>query len=117
MNQQPQPTVLFLSSDLVFSSRVKSAATAAGYGFRVGASLPQDGLGSIRYVVLDLSTKSGLVPDFVDQAAQNCPEAELIAYGPHVHEAKLAAAKEAGIPLVLTQGQFSSKLPQLFAGG
>ena len=106
--------VVFLSGDLMFASRVKAAAQAAGLGFRFGGSLPTDTTESIRFVILDLATRSGLTSDIVGQCEQHCPDAKLIAFGPHVQTSKLAAAKEAGIPVVVTRGQFDSKLSSLF---
>jgi len=98
----------------MFASRVKAAAATAGLEFRFGGSLPNEDTESIQFVVLDLSTRSGLTSEIVGQCADRCPDARLIAYGPHVQTAKLAAAKEAGIPTVLTRGQFDSKLSTLF---
>ena len=38
-----------------------------------------------------------------------CPS-NTIAFGPHVHETKLAAAREAGCDVVLTRGQFDAQM-------
>lgn len=107
-------SVVFLSGDLMFASRVGGAAKAAGYEFRFGGSLPEDHTDTIRFVVLDLSTRSGLTSEIVSQCAERCPSAQLIAYGPHVQVQKISAARAAGIPTVMTRGQFDSKLPTLF---
>jgi hypothetical protein len=107
-------TVVFLSGDLIFASRVRAAAEKAGLQFRLSGSLPETETESIAYVVLDLSTRSTLTSEISRQCAQRCPDAQLIAYGPHVQAGKLAAAREAGIPSVLTRGQFDSKLAALF---
>lgn len=109
----PAGTVVFLSGDLIFTSRVKAAAERAGLDFRVSGKLPAD-QAAIRFVILDLSTRSGLAADLAGQCADTCPDARLIAYGPHVQVNRLAAAKDAGIPIVLTRGQFDSKLSTLF---
>lgn len=106
--------VVFLSGDLMFASRVKAAAESAGLVFQFSGNLPEENTDSIRFVVLDLATRSGLTAEIVGQCEQRCPQAELIAYGPHVQVAKLTAAKEAGIPIVLTRGQFDQRLPTLF---
>ncbi len=110
----PCGSVVFVSGDLMFASRVKAAAENAGLQFRFGGKLPDDQTAAIRFVVLDLSTRSGLTAEIASQCAVQCPEAQLIAYAPHVQAAKLAAAKQAGIPTVLTRGQFDSKLSSLF---
>ncbi len=106
--------VLFLSGDLMFASRVRAAAERAGYEFRLATSLPETSDDGVRYVVLDLSTRSTLVPTIVEGTAQQCPNAELIAYGPHVQINRLSAAREAGVPRVLTRGQFDQMLGGLF---
>ena len=112
----PAGTVVFLSGDLMFASRIKAAAERAGVAFRLSGSLPQTETDAIGYVILDLSTRSALTPEIVSQCAQLCPDAKLIAYGPHVQTGRLAAAKEAGIPVVMTRGQFDAKLATLFYG-
>ncbi len=107
-------SVVMLSGDLMFSSRVKAAAERAGLGFRISGSLPENETESIRYVILDLSTRSGLIDEIASQCTQRCPQAILIAYGPHVHVDKLNRARAASIPTVMTNGQFDSQLSSLF---
>jgi hypothetical protein len=108
------PSVVMLSGDLMFASRVKAAAERAGLEFRFGGALPADNTDAIRFVVLDLSTRSGLTAEIAGQCAERCAEAKLIAYGPHVHVERLKAARQAGIETVLTNGQFDAGLGQLF---
>ncbi len=106
--------VLMLSGDLMFSSRVKSAAERAGKQFQMGGSLPGGELDKIGFVIIDLSTRSGLLPEITQQCKARCPQARLIAYGPHVQADKLSAARKAGIETVLTNGQFDQALSRLF---
>lgn len=111
--------VLFLSGDLMFASRVRSAAERAGYEFQLAGQLPSkesvDELDlAIRFVILDLSTRSSLIEGFADRCQGVCPSATLIAYGPHVQSGRLDAARGAGIPTVMTRGQFDRQLPTLF---
>ncbi len=108
-------SVVMLSGDLIFSSRVKAAAERVGLRFRVAENLPDDDTDSIRFVVLDLSTRSKLTDEIVAKCNERCPQAKLIAYGPHVQIAKLGSARAAGITMVMTNGQFDSQLPQLFS--
>ncbi len=75
---------------------------------------PMTSTDSIRFVVLDLSTRSKLTDEIVTQCNERCPQAKLIAYGPHVQIAKLGKARAAGIAMVMTNGQFDSQLPRLF---
>ncbi|TWU37304.1 hypothetical protein Poly41_34330 [Novipirellula artificiosorum] len=98
----------------MFASRVRGAAETAGFAFEFGGSLPEGDLSSVRFVILDLSTRSGLVPNLVTEVAQRCCEAKLMAYGPHVQIARLKEAREAGVPVVLTRGQFDGALATLF---
>ena len=107
-------SVVMLSGDLLFSSRVKMAAQRAGLQFRVAGNLPDDETELIRFVVLDLSTRSKLTDQIADQCNERCPDAKLIAYGPHVQVNKLNKARESGITTVMTNGQFDSQLPRIF---
>ena len=114
-DSSPRGSVVMLSGDLMFASRVKSAVQRAGLEFRFGGQLPEDETDSIRYVVLDLSTRSTLTSQIVEMCQQRCPQARLIAYGPHVVTDRLNEARDAGIPTVMTNGQFDQQLPHLFA--
>ena len=112
--ESPAGTVVFLSGDLMFASRVKGAAERAGLDFVFSGALPAEDTDRIRFVILDLSTRSSLTSELVQTCGESCPQAKLLAYGPHVQAARLSAAREAGIPLVLTRGQFDAKLSSLF---
>tara|TARA_R110002049_G_scaffold72490_1_gene187028 strand:+ start:146775 stop:147125 length:351 start_codon:yes stop_codon:yes gene_type:complete len=114
MTDTPSGTVVFLSGDLMFASRVRGAAENAGLSFYLGGNLPEDDDKTIRYVILDLSTRSSLTESIAQQCAQRCPDATLLAYGPHVQVGKLTVAKESGIPVVMTRGQFDSRLSTMF---
>ena len=114
MSESREGIVVFLSGDLMFASRVRGAAEQAGLRFHLGGNLPDEINEQIKYVVLDLSTRSQLTETLMSQCAERCPGATLIAYGPHVQVSKLAAAKDAGIPVVMTRGQFDSRLSTLF---
>lgn len=108
-------SVIMLSGDLMFASRVKSAAQNAGLQFQLGGALPAGDLAAVRYVILDLSTRGGMSSAIAGQCAERCPNARLIAYGPHVHVEKLQAAREAGIGMVITNGQFNAMLSTMFS--
>ena len=102
-------SVLFLSGDLIFASRVRAAATANGREFQLSGSLPDDCQG-VAFVIVDLSSRSKVIDGLMDACQRQCPEARVIAYGPHVQVARLKAARDAGIPTVLTRGQFDAVL-------
>ncbi|QDT06398.1 hypothetical protein K227x_48070 [Rubripirellula lacrimiformis] len=114
MNADANDRVVMLSGDLMFGSRVKSSAERAGWKFYLGGRLPDGDLDDVRYVIVDLATRSGVVDTIVAQCADRCANANLIAYGPHVHVEKLKKAREAGIPRVITNGQFDAMLSTMF---
>ena len=107
------PAVVFLSGDLMFASRVQSAAEVQGCEFHFCGALPD--VQGIAFVIVDLATRSGVVEGLVEQCEESCPGAKIIAYGPHVQIAKLEKARAAGIDVVLTRGQFDQALSNLFS--
>lgn len=115
----PQPAVIFLSGDLIFAGRVRAACEAADMQFAFAASLPPQSEESdkdeadVHWVILDLATRSGIAQTIVPEVRQRYPAARLIAYAPHVHTARLAAAREAGFDQVMTRGQFDSWLTRI----
>lgn len=106
--------VVFLSGDLMFASRVRAAAEASDLDFHFGGTVP-DIEAEIAWVIVDLATRSGAVDGLAETCQQKCPEAKLVAFGPHVHVARLEKARAAGIPTVLTRGQFDRVLASLFS--
>jgi CheY-like chemotaxis protein len=109
-------SILFLTTDLVFSSRVAGAAARAGLSLRTVASqtalLETAAAAQADLIVLlDLNSPSVDPADIVPalRAAPHRPQA-IIAYGPHVHEDRLAAATAAGCDEVLTRGEFNATM-------
>ncbi|WP_146602456.1 histidine kinase [Novipirellula aureliae] len=115
MTEANSPSVVFLSGDLMFASRVRGAAEQSGYQFRFGASLPEGDLSSVKFVIVDLATRSKLIPTIVSEVVNRCGGARLIAYAPHVQMDRIKAAREAGVPVVLTRGQLDGSLGTLFS--
>jgi hypothetical protein len=110
--------VLFLSSDLMFSSRVMGAAKAHGVAIlQVAdqAALADKIVADCRLALIDLSLDPLNLPAAVRAIRAGSPGAQIIAYGPHVDEAALADAKEAGCDQVLTRGQFNKQYAELLA--
>ncbi|MGB7328575.1 MAG: histidine kinase [Rubripirellula sp.] len=114
MSTETSNRILMVSGDLVFGSRVKAAAERADWKFSLGGRLPDGELDDVRYVIVDLSTRSGVVGTIVGECNERCPSAKLIAYGPHVQVPKLKAARDAGIEQVITNSQFDAMLATLF---
>lgn len=113
-------SALLLTADLACSSKVAGAAARAGAelttAMSVAALFDRMADRPARLVLLDL-TAPGLEPAAIvgKLKALPAPPAAVIAFGPHVHEAKLAAAAEAGCDEVLARGAFYGQVEQLLA--
>jgi DNA-binding NarL/FixJ family response regulator len=112
--------VLFLTADLVFSSRVVGVAKQIGRLVSVVASAKalvekcDEEPGSL--AIIDLSLPRLNAGDLLAQLrALPQPPRAVVAYAPHVHENLLAAAVEAGCTEVLTRGQFNSQIEGILA--
>ena len=99
---------LYITTDLMFSSRVSGVAQRVGVDLQTsGPATVVEGLSiAPDLVIIDLSTPGISIAELVMQVKAGVPSARVIAYGPHVHEAKLAAAQAAGCDAVFTRGQF-----------
>ena len=106
--------IVMLSGDLMFASRVRSVAERSGFLFAFGGNLPDGSLDDVRAVVLDLGTRGGLAATLKSQCDERCPAAKVIAFGPHVQADKIQRAKDSGIELVMTNGQFDRSMHLLF---
>jgi hypothetical protein len=113
IDQQSIGGVLMLSGDLMFASKVKSAAARVGRPFQLSGAVPDEPLDSLAFVILDLATRGKLLPRIVEDCRARCPQAQLIAFGPHVQVDALAAARRAGVPTVMTNGQFDRALSSM----
>lgn len=108
-------TVVLLSSDLAVLSRVEGAAARGGQSVRSASNEAQAvqlcEAGDVGAVVIDLSMSSLDIAALVSplKALPNS-RVRTVAFGPHVHEHRLAAAREAGCDLVVSRGQFFSQL-------
>jgi CheY-like chemotaxis protein len=108
--------IIFLTTDLLFSSSVAGAAARIGLKLRTAAThaalLELAGAAEANSIVLlDLNSPGVEPADVVPalRALPNPPRA-IIAYGPHVQEDRLVAAKAAGCDEVLTRGQFNATM-------
>lgn len=109
---------IFLTNDLIFSSRVSSAAGNQGAALKVvgsqAALLEEASQEDTALVVLDL-TSAGLQTDVcVADLRKLASPPKIVAYAPHVMEGKLVAARDAGCDEVLTRGQFDQRIATLF---
>jgi DNA-binding NarL/FixJ family response regulator len=110
-------SVLLASTDLMFAPRVSDAARALGGTCRmVSAGQLAEALNpETRLVLLDLSL-AGLDPQqVVASVRSSAPSAGVVAFGPHVHEARLEAARAAGCNEVVSRGELHGRLPAILA--
>ena len=108
--------IVFLSDDLMFAPRVSGQARAAGWQLSEAGS-PSLAVALVeaespRLLIVDLET-SGL--DIAELIAQldSTKRPQVLAFGPHVHLARLESAREAGCDQVVSRGRFSSDLASL----
>lgn len=107
--------ILLMTADLVCHSRVAAAARdkAVLHTAATRDALLEHAPGC-RQMFVDLQTPGLDIAQAVASLRQTAgPRVRIVAFGPHVHQEKLAAARAAGCDLVLTQGQFYSSLDEL----
>ncbi|MEQ8787660.1 MAG: histidine kinase [Pirellulaceae bacterium] len=109
---------ILLSGDLMFLSRVQGAARSRGVEFQSASSVEAllEHLAEDRgaLVMIDLSAGKLDVAATVGRIREKSPLVRIVAYGPHVHEQKLAEAASAGCD-VMTRGQFNASFDSLLA--
>jgi DNA-binding response OmpR family regulator len=112
--------VVLVSGDLMGASRVEGAARLSGVEYQmvgtIDAAIDACAATPVLLVAVDLATADIDVTSLVQRLrhrSENVPT--IAAYGPHVHEAVLQRAKEAGCDLVLSRGQFMSQIESILA--
>jgi CheY-like chemotaxis protein len=109
-------TVVLFTADLACSSKVAGAAARTGRRLETAMSAAAllDKAAGAKLVIIDLTAPEAepgaLLPRL---RALSPPPTVVVAFGPHVHEADLAAARTAGCDLVLTRGQFHAQVDEL----
>ena len=106
---------LFLCADLMFASRVLGAAKALGVSLKiipVAADVTRSLTTETELVILDLTMPGLGASDVVAAVREVAPSARIVAFGPHVDEDALAAARAAGCE-VLSRSQFQQSYTML----
>ena len=106
--------IVLLTSDLMVTSRVEGAAALARVPFQSAVS-EDDALSRCEAIdatllLIDLSRALTDVKLIVAGARSLTRTPLIVAFGPHVHKERLAAAREADCDMVLSRGQFFSDL-------
>lgn len=114
----PLLTVVLFSSDLMLISTVGGTASAAGHQFcSVSNARDLDHRLADDNVLLcvDLSAPESDPHELAKQIPAEILRSA-IAFGPHVHTARLDAARQAGFGRVFSRGQFVSGVSGLLSG-
>jgi hypothetical protein len=110
--------ILFLSDDLMFGSRVAHAALMQSVSLQTVLQLDQlpEALQyiDVERIIVDLSCTAFNPSHVMEIVESSDREPRTMAFGPHVHQAKLDAANAAGFDEVVSNGQFNEMLPGLF---
>ncbi len=114
-------TVVLLSSDLTVLSRLEGAASRLGKTVRIAsnesAAVDCCTAEQCNVLIVDLSLPSLNIAALVNQSKSNrSTVTRVIAFGPHVHEERLAAARNAGCDLVISRGQFFGQVDTILNG-
>lgn len=113
--------VLAHAADLLFTARLRDAASSVGTELLL-ARKPEDWMQQARsrkprLLILDLDTRS-LDPVALITATKTDPELHgipILAYVSHVREDVIKAAQAAGAERVMARGAFVKNLPQILA--
>jgi len=100
-----------LSRDLMLTSRVDGVANQKGYTTTPAADAASAIVAvadhDCQLLFVDLQLPGLDIVALVNQVRETSgSEVRIVACGPHVHEKRLAAARQAGCDLVVTRGQF-----------
>ncbi|TWT99385.1 hypothetical protein Pla108_03220 [Botrimarina colliarenosi] len=108
-------TALLVTTDLMATSAADGAAAQAGVRLQTVAPNAAAGAAdeTTRFVALDLTAKVADLPGWIAAVRESAPQATLLAYGPHVHEAKLNMARESGFDHVVSRGHFYKQMTEL----
>lgn len=114
------PMALALISDLMIQSQAVAAAARAGRRLDVANSLDElvgkAETSSPNLVIIDLSHPGLDVTAAMARLQPLLPKgARTIAFGPHVHHERLAAARQAGCDVVISRGEFHARMEQILA--
>jgi len=118
---RPSAGTVALAADMLFASRIRGAASAAGVPVRVVSAAPA-AVEAVRAgasrLLLDLDTRTADPIALIRQLRSDDVTAavEIIAFVSHVREDLIAAARAAGATRVMARSAFVRELPRLLSG-
>jgi DNA-binding NarL/FixJ family response regulator len=101
-----------LVADLMFAARIRGAAPTAAVAQSLEALMKAAGRGTA-LVLVDLQARDAVAA--IEQVRERAPSARVVAFGPHVAEEALAAARSAGADRVMPRGAFVRELSAMVA--
>jgi CheY-like chemotaxis protein len=115
--------LILLSQDLMSGARLEGAARKAGLVLRTAgnpaAAIEAASAPEARLLLIDLQVAGLDIAAVVAAARKGASEHNnplaILAYGPHVHEDRLAAARAAGCDAVVSRGQLDRQADSLLA--
>jgi CheY-like chemotaxis protein len=113
------PIAVLLTTDLMLNSAAQGAASRQGVALVVAptpaAALTACSDQAAQLLAVDLRTPNLYIAALATQARNAAPAIHILAFGPHVHEASLAAAQAAGCNEVVTRGEFERRFEAALA--
>jgi DNA-binding NarL/FixJ family response regulator len=109
-------SVILVTADLMVVSRVQDAVRRAGSATVVVSSetaAMECDAAQARAVVIDLGSQLRDLRAIVEHFKASVLPPRIIAFGPHVHEERLAAARDAGCDEVVSRGQFFAQMDSI----
>lgn len=111
--------ILFVSDDVMFWARVQAAATSLARDVaRIGGEEAMNDAfraGGVVRVIVDLGSRSVDALAWAARWKSASPAPELIAFGSHVDEAALSAARAAGFDRVMPNSAFHRSVAELLS--
>jgi DNA-binding NarL/FixJ family response regulator len=109
--------ILFVSDDVMFWARVQAAARSlAREAVRIGGEEAMEEAyrtGGVTRVIVDLGSRSVDPLAWAARWKAAAPPPELVAFGSHVDEAALTAARAAGFDRVMPNSRFHRSVAEL----
>lgn len=103
-------TGLVISTDLLFADSLCQRAKAQGKQLEMrslDSAKEFSDSHEVNMLLVDLSSLGSKIAEAIAALKNKFPSARITAFGPHVHEAMLHSAVEAGCDEVLTRGQMN----------